>query len=205
MRALFAFLVTGLLVVGGCAPLPVTFYVGDSGVGRLSYDSCSLGAVPKGLVVERGGVEVVADIRPRGNDEVVQLRFDIGHGHQARLASREITVDPRDGSVPRTGTIEAIDLFERADPDGWKGNAARRAGLRDPGTLMDDSQLPPLATGPRPALTVRHYWVASAVAAGHAEVLWLQLPALDVDGGLVVFPPIRFERHTRVLVASVNC
>jgi hypothetical protein len=31
------------------------------------------------------------------------------------------------------------------------------------------------------------------------------LPALDVDGGLVVFPPIRFERHTRVLVAPVNC
>ena len=205
MRALSAFLVTGLLVVGGCAPLPVTFYVGDSGVGRLSYNSCSLGAVPEGLVVERGGIEVLADIRPRGDNEVVQLRFDIGHGHQVRLASREITADPRDGSVPRSGVIEAIDLFDRADPDGWKENAARRAGLRAPGILMDDSQLPPLATGPRPALTVRHYWGASTVAAGHANVLWLQLPALDVDGGLVVFPPIRFERHTRVLVAPVNC
>jgi hypothetical protein len=205
MRARSAFLLTGLLVVGGCAPLPVTFYVGDTSVGRLSYNSCSLGAVPEGLVVERGGVEVLADIRPRGDNEVVQLRFDIGHGHQVRLAAREITADPRDGSVPRTGMIEAIDLFDGADPDGWKENADRRAGLRDPGTLMDDSPLPPLATGPRPVLTVRHYWVASALATGHANVLWLQLPALDVDGALVVFPPIRFERHTRVLAAPVNC
>ena len=205
MRALSVFLVTGLLVVGGCAPLPVTFYLGDNGVGRLSYNSCSLGAVPEGLVVGRGGVEVLADIRPRGENEVVQLRFDIGHGHQVRLASREITADPRDGSVPRTGMIEALDVFDRADPGGWKENAARRAGLRDPGTLMDDSQLPPLATGPRPVANVRHYWVASAVATGHANVLWLQLPALDVDGGLVVFPPIRFERHISVLVAPLNC
>ncbi len=205
MRALSAFLLAGLLVVGGCAPFSVTFYVGDGGAGRLSYNSCSLGAVPEGLVVERGGVEVLADIRPRGDNEVVRLRFDIGHGHRVRLTSREITADPRDGSVPRTGMIEAIDLFDRADPDGWKENAVRRAGLRAPGILMDDSQLPPSSTGPRPALTVRHYWVASAIAAGHAKVLWLQLPALDVDGGVVVFPPIRFERHTRLLVAPVNC
>src|SRR5690242_10482403 len=82
MRALSAFLLSGLLGVAGCAPVPVTFYVGDSGVGRLSYNSCSLGAVPEGLVVGRGGVEVLADIRPRGDNEVVQLRFDIGPGHQ---------------------------------------------------------------------------------------------------------------------------
>jgi hypothetical protein len=54
-------------------------------------------------------------------------------------------------------------------------------------------------------LTVRHYWAASIVATAHAPVLWLHLPDLNVDGRLVVFPAIRFERHTRVLVAPVNC
>jgi hypothetical protein len=185
--------------------LPATFYVGDSGAGRLAYSSCSLGAVPEGLVVERGGVEVLADIRPRGVNELVQLRFDVGQGHRVHLASRQVTADPRDGSGPRIAVIQAIDLYDRPDPDGWKENPARRAGLRAPDTLMDDSPPPPLATGPSPHLTVRHYWVASTVATGHAHVLWLQLPDLNVDGRLVVFPAIRFERHTRVLAAPLNC
>jgi hypothetical protein len=185
--------------------LPVTFYVGDSGAGRLSYNSCSLGAVPEGLVVELGGVEVLADVRPHGDNELVQLRFDVGQGHRVHLASREVTADPRDGSGPRSGVIQAIDVSDRTDPDGWKENPARRAGRRAPDTLMDDSQPPPRATGRSPRLTVRHYWAASIVATAHAPVLWLQLPDLNVDGRLVVFPAIRFERHTRVLVAPVNC
>lgn len=205
MRALSVVLGTSLLGVAGCAPLPTAFYVGDSGAGRLSYNSCSLGAVPEGLVVERGGVEVLADVRPRGDNELVQLRFDVGQGHRVHLASREVTADPRDGSGPRPGVIQAIDLSDRPDPDGWKENPARRAGLRATDTLMDDSKPPPLATGPSPRLSVRHYWVASTVATGHAHVLWLQLPDLNVDGRSVVFPAIRFERHTRVLVAPVNC
>ena len=191
--------------MAGCAPLPVTSYVGDSGAGRLSYGSCSLRVVPEGLVVERSGIEVLADIRPQGDEEVVQLRYDVGHGHRVRLASREVAVDPRDGSGPRIGAIEAIDVLGRADPYGWKDLPARRAGLRPPDLLMVDSQLPELPTGPRPVANVRHYWVASAVSTGHASRLWLQLPDLTVDDALVVFPPIRFERHTRVVAAPANC
>lgn len=205
MQARIVSFVAGLVVMGGCVPLPVTFYVGDPGAGRLSYNSCSLGVVPEGLVVSRAGIEVLADIRSRGDDEVVHLRYDVGRGHRVRLASREIAVDARDGSRPRIGVIDAIDLSDRADPFGWKDSPARRAGLRPPDLLMDDSQLPPLPTGRRPFLPIRHYWIASFISTGHARPLWLQLPDLTVDDVLVVFPPIRFDRQTRMVLAPMNC
>jgi hypothetical protein len=195
----------GLVLLSGCAPLPVTFYVGDAGEGRLSYNSCSLGVVPDGLFVARGGIEVLADIRSVGGADVVQLRYDVGPGHQVRLASREIEVDRRDGSGPRIGVIEAIDLFDRADPDGWKDNPARRAGLRRPQIVMDDAQLPPLPTGQRPYVPIRHYWAATRVSTGQSDSLWLKLPDLVVDGAPVVFTPIRFDRHVRVALAPLNC
>ena len=206
LPARFVFwLVAALCLLGGCAPLPVTFYVGDASRGRLSYGSCSLGAVPEGLVVAEGGIEVLVDVRARGDFEVVDLRYDVGRGHRVRLASREIEVDPRDGSAPRIGVIEAIDLFDRADPDGWKDAPARRAGLRAPDVLMDDSPLPPLPTGPRPPVSVRHYWVATRVSTGHADALWLTLPDLTVDGARVAFSPIRFDRQARVVLVPANC
>ena len=185
--------------------MPVTFYAGDPSAGRLSYNSCSLGVVPEGLVVARAGIEVLADIRSRGDDEVIHLRYDVGHGHRVRLASREIAVDARDGSRPRIGVINAIDLSDRADPFGWKDSPARRAGLRLPHLLMDDSQPPPLPTGRRPFLPIRHYWVASMISNRPSSPLWLQLPDLTVDEVLVVFPPIRFDRQTRMVLAPVNC
>jgi hypothetical protein len=151
------------------------------------------------------GTNLLAGIRTVGDDEVVHLRYDVGHGHRVRLASREIAADPRDGSEPGIGVIAAIDLSDRANPDGWKDNPARRAGLRPPDLLMDDSQLPALPTGPRPFLPIRHYWIAARFPTGHADPLWLQLPDLTVDGVLVVFPPIRFDRRERVVAAPVNC
>lgn len=205
MPARFVFILATLVLLGGCVPLPVTFYTADASQGRLSYNGCSLGVVPEGLLVARSGIEVLVDIRAQGDSAVVHLRYDIGHGHRVRLASREIAVDPRDGSGPRVGVIEAIDVSDRADPDGWKDNPARRAGLRPPDILMDDAQLPPLPTGPRPYMSIRHYWAAARVPTGHADTLWLQLPDLTVDGASVVFTPIRFDRHSRVALAPLNC
>jgi hypothetical protein len=207
MRASFIlFLVAVLLLLGGCAPMPVAFYVGQaSDNGRLSYNTCSLGVVPDGLLVAQSGIEILADIRAGGETEVVQLRFDVAHGHRVRLASRDVEVDPRDGSGSRIGVIDAIDMWDRSDPDGWKNNPARRAGLRPPELLMDGAQLPPLTTGARPSSPVRHYWVATRVLTRHADSLWLKLPDLTVDGAPVVFDPIRFDRHVRVVMAPLNC
>jgi hypothetical protein len=194
-----------LALLGGCAPVPVAFYVGDASHGRLSYNSCTMGVVPEGLFVARSGIEVLADIRTRGDAEVVYLRYDVGPGHRVRLARREIEADPHDGRGPRIGVIDAIDLLDRADPDGWKDNPARRAGLRPPEILMDDSQLPPLATGARPFMPIRHYWAAARVLTGHADSLWLQLPELTLDGAPVVFTPIRFDRQVGLVLAPLNC
>ena len=189
----------------GCAPLPISFYVGDENTGRLSYNSCSLGAVPEGLEVSRGGIVSLVDVRQWREDEVVHVRYDIGKGHRAQLASREVIVDVRDGSAPRIGTIDSVDLWDRVQEDGYKSLPARRAGLRPPDLLMDDSQLPPLTTGARPFLPVRHYWVAAHVKTGHADRVWVKLPDLKVDDMPVAFPEIRFDRRFRLILAPLNC
>ena len=206
MPARFVIVVAAYLaLLGGCAPLPLTFYTAEASEGRLSYNRCSLGVLSEGVLVARAGIEILADIRPRGDAEIVHLRYDVGHGHKVRLASREIGVDSHDGSGPRIGVVDAIDVWDRADPDGWKNDPARRAGLRPPEIVMDDSQLPPLPTGPRPYLTIRHYWAAVRVSTGHADSLWLKLPSLTVDGASVVFTPIRFDRDVQVVPAPLNC
>lgn len=188
-----------------CVPLPRSFYVGDESTGRLTYNSCSLGVIPEGLEISRAGIELLVSVRQWREDEVVHVRYDIGKGHRAQLASRQVVVDVRDGSAPRIGTIDWIDLWDRVQEDGYESLAARRAGLRPPQLLMDDSPLPPLPTGPRPFISVRHYWVATHVKAGHADRVWVKLPDLMVDGAPVAFPEIRFDRRSRVILAPLNC
>jgi hypothetical protein len=205
VRAVFIALSAAALLAG-CAPLPVSFYVGDESAGRLSYNSCSLGVIPEGLEVSRAGIALLVDVRPWREDEVVHVRYDIGKGHRAQLASRTVVVDARDGSAPRLGTIEWIDLSVGVPDQGYESLPARRAGLRPPDLLMDDSQPPPLPTGGRqPFLTVRHYSVATHVKTGHADQIWVKLPDLTVDGALVTFPDIRFDRRFRVVLAPLNC
>jgi len=192
-------------LLAGCAPLPISFYVGDENAGRLSYSSCSLGAIPEGLEVSRAGIVLLVAVRQWREDEVVHFRYDIGKGHRAQLASREVIVDARDGSAPRIGTIDSVDLWDRVQEDGYESLPARRAGLRPPDLLMDDSQLPPLPTGPRPVLPVRHYWVAAHVKTGHADRVWVKLPDVTVDGAPITFPEIRFDRRFRLILAPLNC
>jgi hypothetical protein len=193
-------------LLAGCVPLPVAYYIGDENAGRLSYNSCSLGGSSEGLEVSRAGIFLLVDVRQWGEDEVVHVRFDIGRGHRAQLASREVIVDTRDGSQPRIGTIESIDLWGRVRQDGYESLPARRAGLRPPDLLMDDSQPPPLPTGGTPPfLPVRHYWAAAHVKTGHADRIWVKLPDLTVDGAPVAWPDIRFERRLRLALAPLNC
>jgi hypothetical protein len=188
-----------------CAPLPVSFYLGDEGVGRLSYNSCSLGRTSEGLTVSRAGIEALVSVQPSRGEEVVHVRYDIGKGHRAQLATREVVVDLRDGSQPRIGVIDWVDLWDRVPQDGYEALPARRAGLSPPDLVMDDSQLPPLPSGLRPFTPVRHYWVATRVKSGHAQRLWVKLPDLTVDGAIIAFPEIRFDRQFSVVLAPLNC
>ena len=204
VRAVFI-AVFAAAVLAGCAPLSLSFYLGDENAGRLSYNSCSLGAIPEGLEVSRAGIALLVDVRQWREDEVVHVRYDIGKGHRAQLASREVVVDARDGSAPRIGAIEWIDLWDRVQEDGYESLPARRAGVQPPDLMMDDSQLPPLPTGARPFLPVRHYWVATHIRTGHADRVWVKLPALTVDGAPVAFPEIRFDRRFRLVLAPLNC
>jgi hypothetical protein len=110
----------------------------------------------------------------------------------------------RDGSAPRIGMIDSVDLWGRAQADGYESHPARRAGLRPPDMVMDDSQLPPLPTGPRPFHPVRHDWVVAHAKSGHADRLWVKLPDLRVDGMPVEFPEIRFDRRLRLVFAPLN-
>jgi hypothetical protein len=192
-------------LVAACVPVPLSFYVGDESAGRASYDSCSLGVMPEGLEVSRAGIGLLVSVRQWQGDDVVHVRYDIGEGHRAQLAGREVVVDVRDGRAPRTGTIDWIDLWDRVQEDGYEALPARRAGLRPPDLPMDDSPLPPPATGPRPLPPVRHYWVAAHVDTGHADRFWVTLPDLTVDGKRVAFPEIRFERQSRLVLAPLNC
>lgn len=192
-------------ILAGCAPLPLPIYVGDESAGRLSYNDCSLGDIPEGLVLSRAGIMLLVGVRPWRGDEVVHVRYDIGAGHRAQLAGREVVVDPRDGSAPRIGTVDGIDLWDRVPEDGYEMLPARRAGLGPPDLLMDDAPLPPLPTGRRPFLPVRHYWIAAHVQTGHAERVWVTLPDLTVDGASIAFPEIRFDRQFRVVLAPLNC
>ncbi|MEJ8859637.1 hypothetical protein WKW79_34110 [Variovorax robiniae] len=192
-------------LIAGCVPLSLPYYVGDESVGRLTYNSCSLGAIPEGLVVSRADIELLIRVQPRREDEVVHVRYDIGKDHRAQLAGREVAIDLRDGSAPRIGKIGWIDLWDRVEEDGYVRLPARRAGLAAPDLLMDDSQLPTLPTGPRPFLAVRHYWVAAHVQTRHADRVWVKLPDLTVDGATIVFPEIRFERRLYVGLAPLNC
>jgi hypothetical protein len=204
VRAVFA-AASAAALLAACVPLSRSFYVGDENAGRLSYNSCSLGPVPEGLEVARAGIVLLVDVRQWREDEVVHVRYDIGKGHRAQLASREVIINARDGSAPRVGAIESMDLWDRVREDGYESLPARRAGLRPPDLLMDDSQLPPLPTGPRPFLPVRHYWVAAHVKTGHADRVWVKLPDLTVDGAPVAFPEIRFDRRFRLVLAPLNC
>jgi hypothetical protein len=191
--------------LAGCVPLSRSFYVGDESAGRLLYNSCSLGMIPEGLEVSREGIVLLLDVRQWRDDDVVHVRYDIGKGHRAQLASREVVVDAHDGSAPRIGAIEWIDLWDRVPEVGYESLPARRAGLRPPDLPMDDSPLPPLPTGPRPFLPVRHYWVATHIRTGHADRVWVKLPDLTVDGAPVAFPEIRFDRRSHVFLAPLNC
>ena len=204
VRAIFI-AVSVISLQGGCAPLSLSFYVGDESAGRLSYNSCSLGVVPEGLTVSRSGIVLLVSVQQWGDDEVVRVRFDIGKGHRVQLAGREVIVDPRDGSAPRIGSIDRIDLWDRVPEDGYERLPVRRAGLGPPDLLMDDSQLQPLPTGPRPLLSVRHYWVATHVKTGHADRIWVKLPDLTVDGAPIAIPEIRFDRRYRAVLAPLNC
>lgn len=85
-------------LLAGCAPLSLSFYVGDENAGRLSYNSCSLGVIPEGLEVSRAGIALLVYVRHWREGEVVHVRYGIGKGHRAQLASREVIVDARDGS-----------------------------------------------------------------------------------------------------------
>jgi len=189
----------------GCVPLSRSFYVGDESAGRFSYNSCSLGVIPEGLEVSRAGIVLLVSVWQWREDEVVHVRYDIGKGHRVQLANREVVVDAHDGSAPRIGSIDWIDLWDRVQEDGYESLPARREGLRPPDLLMDDSQLPPLPTGPRPVLLVRHFWVATHVKTGHADRVWVKLPDLTVDGAPVAFPEIRFDRQFRLVLAPLNC
>ena len=204
VRAVFI-AVSAAVLLAGCVPLPLSFYVGDESAGRLSYNSCSFGAIPEGLEVWRAGIVLLVDVRQWREDEVVHVRYDIGKGHRAQLASREVVVDARDGNAPQIGAIDWIDLWDRVQDDGYESLPARRAGLRPPDLLMDDSQLPPLPTGPRPFLQVRHYWVATHIRTGHADRVWVKLPDLTVDAARVTIPEIRFDRRFHVILAPLNC
>lgn len=196
---------SGAVLFTGCAPLPLSFYVGDESAGRLSYNSCSLGGMPEGLEVSRAGIGLLVHVRQWHDDAVVHVRYDIGKGHLAQLASREVVVDLRDGSAPRIGAIEWVDLWDRVPDDGYESLPGRHAGLRPPGLLMDGSSLPPLSSGPRPFMHVRHYWIAAHVKTGHAERAFVRLPDLTVDGAAVTFPAIRFDRRSTVVLAPLNC
>lgn len=191
--------------LAGCAPLPLSYYVGDESAGRLSYTSCSLGDVPEGLVLSRAGITLLVSVQQWHGDDVVQVRYDIGAGHRAQLAGRAVVVDTRDGHAPQVGSIDRIDLWDRVPEDGYERLPARIAGVRAPDLLMDDTQLAPLPTGQRPFLPVRHYWVAAHVQTGHADQVWVKLPDLTVDGVSIAFPEIRFDRRVRVVLAPVNC
>ena len=204
VRAIFI-AVSAVALLTGCAPLLLSFYVGDESAGQISYNSCSLGVRPEGLAVSRAGIELLVTVRQWRYGEVVHVRYDIGKGHRAQLAGREVIVDPRDGSAPRIGAIDAIDLSDRVPDDGYEMLPARRSGLRPPNLLMDDSQLPPLPTGPRQFMPLRHYWVATHVQTRHADQVWVKLPDLTVDGALIAFPEIRFDRQSRVVLAPLNC
>jgi hypothetical protein len=204
VRAVFT-AASAAALLAGCAPLPLSFYVGDESAGRLSYNSCSLGVIPEGLEVSRAGIVMLVSVMQWREDEVVHVRYDIGKGHRVQLASREVVLDTRDGSAPRIGAIDWIDVWDRVQEDGYESLPARRAGLRPPELLMDDSQLPPLPTGRRPNLPVRHYWVATHVQTGHADRVWVKLPDLTVDGTPVAFPEIRFDRRFRLVLAPLNC
>lgn len=136
---------------------------------------------------------------------MVHVRYDIGKGHRAQLANREVVVYLRDGKDPRIGTIDWIDLWDLVPQDGNETLPARRARLSPPDLLMDDSQSSPLPTGPRPSMPVRHYWMATHVQSGHSQRLWVRLPDLIVDGTLVAFSVIRFDRRFNVVLAPLNC
>jgi hypothetical protein len=197
--------VSAAALLAGCFPLAVTYYVGDENAGRFSYNNCSLGFIPEGLEVSSAGITLLVDVRQWRNDVVVHVRYDIGKGHRAQLATRDVVVDARDGSAPRIGAIEGIDTSDRVPADGYESLPVRRADVRPPDFLMDDSQLPSLPTGPRPFLPVRHYWVATHVKTGQADRIWVKLPDLTVDGASVTFPEIRFDRRLRVALAPLNC
>ncbi len=117
----------------------------------------------------------------------------------------KVVVDLRDGKAPRIGAIDWIDLWDRVQEDGYERLPGRRAGLRPPDLVMDDSPLAPLSTGPRPQLPVRHYWVATHIKTGHADRIWVKLPHVTVDGADVAFPEIRFDRRSHVFMAPLNC
>lgn len=188
-----------------CAPLPVSFYVGNEGAGRLSYNSCSLRGMFEGLMIVRAGIGVLVSVQPSAEDEVVHVRYDLDKGHRAQLATREVVVYLHDDKDPRIGVVDSIDLWDRVPQHGYESLPARRAGLRAPDLLMDDAPLPPLPTDPRPVTPVRHYWMAAHVQSGHAQRLWVKLPDLIVDGAPVAFEPIRFDRRSSVVLAPLNC
>ena len=197
--------VSAATLLAGCAPVPIAFYVGDESAGRLSYNNCSLDVVPEGLAIARSGITLLVSVRQWKGGEVVHVRYDIGQGHRAQLAEHDVIVDQRDGREPQVGAFDRIDLWDRVPDDGYANLPARSAGLRAPDLLMEDSQLPPLPTGQRPSLPVRHYWVAAHVQTGHADRVWVKLPALTIDGASVAFPEIRFDRQFRVVMAPLNC
>jgi hypothetical protein len=57
--------------------------------------------------------------------------------------------------------------------EGYEMLPARSAGLGPPDLLMDDAQMPPLSTGRRPFLPVRHHWIATRAQTAHAERVWM--------------------------------
>ena len=180
--------------VAGCVPTVIQHYVPSSETGELLYSSSCQTHIPRGISFAKNETEVETSVVRHRNSLYLQVLITPTGSNSVQLREHAAQVYTGESTQGRAVTFENISLV---DP----------IFLEVPNTWTMEIDKP--MTGERRRVGNfeydRHFWLTSKLEVSDAELIRVVLPALAIDGELVTFPPIRFNKESRAGFLFFNC
>jgi len=184
-----------------CAPLPTHVYVAEPGVGTTLFSTCAFNAhVPVGLTFGVSGIDAIIHLGTNDGRTFLEMRLDVPEGKTVVLQSASIEVATLAPKGALRAEFPSASLVDTPIINSLSSVPSVRS-----------QQLPPTAAlvgGKVQAgnnLSSRHFWFATYIDIGSAEVVLVTLPDLMVNGALSSVPRIHFSRKSMMVVATINC
>jgi hypothetical protein len=189
MATMRRFLVSSLLVLGGCVPLlPHDYFRPSAAEGTSPRNHCW--KTFENLVVRRGPGDVTIHVvEPGGGRAFVAVMFELPEGHRARVERADFEMVGASG-VHRRVAFDGVAPDERID------------GTR----LPIDRTLEGSTWRSGSTAIPRNYWLYAPIDVAGREDFTVALPAIAFDGVREPLPVVRFTRTTEVQpIAPLQC